>query len=269
MGESMDTNIISIDKLTLGYYGRSVLESISLGIRPGEIVGVVGLNGSGKSTLIKALDRCLKPTCGNLYLKGKEFDKYSKKQFAKLVAYVPQFRPTPSISVRMLVEHGRYPYLGFGRKLNAEDKRKVDEAIRFTKLNEYENRLIETLSGGERQRAYLAMAIAQDTEVMLLDEPASSMDISGRLNMLDLLSSINREKGTAIIMIMHELGDALTFADRICLLHNKSLLAFQKPRELIESGLLETVFDVSIHPVNNGRAYWFERRKNTMTVKAY
>ena len=135
----------------------------------------------------------------------------------------------------------------------------VEEAIAFTGLGGCENRLIETLSGGERQRAYLAMAIAQDTEVMLLDEPASSMDISSRLSMLELLSSINSKKGAAIVMIMHELADALTFADRICLIHNKGISACRKPDELLSSGLLENVFGVKIHDVDNGRAYWFER----------
>ena len=255
----MPESIISIRDLTLGYYGSSVLESISLDIRAGEKLCIVGLNGSGKSTLIKALDRCIKPTGGRLYLKQKEYARYSKKEFARLVSYVPQLRPTPSISVKALVEHGRYPYVGFGRKLSARDRSMVEEAIAFTGLGGCENRLIETLSGGERQRAYLAMSIAQDTDVMLLDEPASSMDISSRLSMLELLSSINSKKGAAIVMIMHELADALTFADRICLIHNKGISACRKPYELLSSGLLEDVFGVKIHDVDNGRAYWFER----------
>ena len=130
----MPESIISIRDLTLGYYGSSVLESISLDIRAGEKLCIVGLNGSGKSTLIKALDRCIKPTGGGLYLKQKEYARYSKKEFARLVSYVPQLRSTPSISVKALVEHGRYPYVGFGRKLSARDRSMVEEAIAFTGL---------------------------------------------------------------------------------------------------------------------------------------
>lgn len=226
-----------------GYGGESVLHDISFSARVGTLTGLVGVNGCGKTTLLKTASRLLAPCGGEITLDGRSIREFGRTEFARRISYLPQNRPMPDISVRLLAEHGRFPHLGFSRTLTAADRDAVERALALSGMPELQERSVAQLSGGERQRAYLAMLLAQDTDVLLLDEPTAFLDISQQFSLLSLLHSL-AEQGKTIVVVLHELSLAMKFCGDLAVLSGGTLAGFGTPETLWQQGVIDRAFGV-------------------------
>lgn len=236
--------MIKAEKLSFSYGDKRVIDNLSAEFRPGELCSVIGVNGSGKTTLFKLLSRLLTPSGGCVTVDGKEASSYTPKNYAKTVSILPQYRPTPSISVYDLVAHGRFPYLGFSRRLSSKDICKIEDALNTTDTMRFKDKNIRELSGGERQRAYIAMLLAQDAKYFLLDEPAAHLDIAHCFEIMELLKRLCRQ-GKGIITVLHDLSLALKYSDRLLLMDGGTASVFDSPDSLAASGRLNEVFKIS------------------------
>ena len=235
--------VLEIKHLKAGYGRAAFLSVPSFTFPKGQITGIIGPNGCGKTTLLKSAARLLRPLDGQVLLEGRDIWDMEPKAFARQVSLLPQTRTPYSMKVESLVSHGRFPYLGFSRSLSPGDREKVEEAMELTGVLPWRGRSVLELSGGERQRVYLAMTVAQDTPILLLDEPATYLDISCQLELLELLQMLNR-RGKTIVMILHDLPQALRYCHSLCLMQEGSLLFSGTPEEVYQSGLLDQVFGV-------------------------
>ncbi len=237
--------ILQAEDICLCYDRKTVLKNVNIDIQQGETVAIVGPNGSGKSTLLKVLSRTLKPQKGKVLLDSKNISEMNTKAIARRLAMLPQIRSVPGdFTVETLVGYGRYPHLGFVKKLKAKDLEIVDWAIDKTGLDELRHRYVETLSGGERQRAWIAMALAQKSDIMLLDEPTTFLDISYQLETLELLKDLNEKLGLTIVMVLHDLNQAVRYADKIFALLEGSVYKHSSSSELLTGKLLQDVFRI-------------------------
>jgi len=232
--------------LTVGYGSREIIRDVSLDLKPGQFTVLIGPNGSGKTTLLKALARLLPLRDGVVTLAGRTLGSYSQRELARSLAVLPQIRQTPALKVSTLISQGRYPHHRYFSSFTADDQKAIAEAMATCKVCRFANREMNTLSGGERQRVFLAMLLAQDAELMILDEPTTFLDIAQQLEVLDLLRSLSLQ-GKTILAVIHDVSLALRYADRILLLDGGCLVDNLPPDELITSGLLEKVYGVNLH----------------------
>lgn len=246
--------MIEFDRVTAGYHGMPVLQEVGFAVPQGSITAVIGPNGSGKTTLLRTVIRRLPLQDGQIKIQGRPLQAYERRELARTVAFMPQVREVPAITVRALVTHGRFPYLGMTRQLRAADRAAVDRALEQTGTAAWQSRDLRELSGGERQRVYLAMALAQDTGLILLDEPTTYLDMGSQFALLELVQKLNRQ-GKTIVMVLHDLGLALQYSTRVVVLHRGRLAACETPHALYQSGQIETVFGVQPH--HDGASYWF------------
>ncbi|MCR9094195.1 MAG: ABC transporter ATP-binding protein [bacterium] len=224
---------------------RDVLRDASLKIREGEILALVGPNGSGKSTLIRALGRDLDPRRGEIEVEGEPLSNYARRRLARRVARLPQDPTTPEgLTVEALVECGRHPHVGSFGRLGSRDLAIVAEALEAVEIADFRTRPLETLSGGERRRAWIAMAIAQEPRVLLLDEPTTALDLRHQFELLDLLVRLNRERGTTIVLSIHDLEHAAHVADRVAVLSRGRVYAVGPPAQVLSEETLLDVFRV-------------------------
>lgn len=236
-----------------GYDGRIVIDDVSVEFPTGSITCLVGPNGSGKSTLLKSCARLLMPMSGAVYLGGEPLEALRSREVAQRMAILPQGPSTPEqMTVRELVEQGRYPHVGPTRMLRRQDHESVKNALAATGLTDFANRDINHLSGGERQRAWIALALTQDTPVLLLDEPTTFLDLGYQMDVLELVARLNREKGLTVVMVVHDLNHAAMLADHMVVLDHGQIVAEGKPEDAITPELLHTVFrvdaDIVAHP---------------------
>lgn len=229
--------------LSAGYPGRTVLADVSLAARPGRVLALLGPNGCGKSTLLRTMAGLLPPLGGEVLLDGRR--DYSPRQAARRVAYLPQSRTAPNITVRRLVLHGRFPYLSYPRRYGREDYAAVDRALAAADALDLADRPLPELSGGQRQKAYLAMALAQETETILMDEPTTYLDIRHQLEVLALVRRL-AEEGRGVVLALHDLCLALTAADDVAVLGEGRLLALGGPEAVYQSKVLERVMGVRL-----------------------
>ena len=234
-----------------GYGSEPVLRQLEFTIPAGTVTAIVGPNGCGKTTLLRALSGQLPVVEGHIRLEGKNLSGYDRKALARKLAHLPQSRDIPALTVEALVRHGRYPHLGFSRRLTQKDEAIVQRAMAQTDVFDLARRELKTLSGGQRQRAYLAMALAQDTDVILLDEPATHLDISRQFELLEQIRCL-KDAGKTIILVLHDLDHALRYADHMLLLQNGKLVQAGAPRRLLDSGALEQVFGIQIREFPEG-----------------
>lgn len=250
--------MIEVKDITAGYEGTTVLRHVSLSLEPGVHV-LAGPNGCGKSTLLRTIAHLLAPSSGEIYLDGRPLSRLTQREIAQNIAYMPQTRNIPNITAGAMVLHGRFPYLSFPRKYRKEDRLIADQALREVGGEALRDRFVPSLSGGERQKVYLAMALAQDTPVILMDEPTTWLDIRNQLELMNLSRRIAAE-GKTILLVLHDLCMALSFADRILLMHEGELIASDSPQKLYHSGALSTVFGVSIGHISTdeGIKYYYK-----------
>lgn len=243
--------MIVMKNVHAGYGRAEVLKGVSLRFDRGTITAVIGPNGCGKSTLLKTAAGLVRPSSGEVALDGRNLDGIPRREAARLVSFLPQFRAPASLTVRELVMHGRFPYLGFPRHLSGRDENAVRAAMQTAGVSELQDRSLKELSGGERQKAYLAMAVAQDTETILWDEPATYLDINRQFEVLSIMRSL-RGRGRAVAVVLHDLSQAFSVADRICLMECGKIAALGPPDAVYESRAAERVFSIISHRVHCG-----------------
>ena len=236
--------IIKAQNISVSINEKEIVHSISLDIPEGKVTAIIGPNGCGKSTTLKALSRIL-PYKGSVTFKGQEMSTLSQREFAKCLAILTQSPQAPSdLTVNDLVEMGRFPHRGFLGRAGKDDKEHVEWALEQTGVKEMRYRLLNTLSGGERQRAWIAMALAQRPEVLLLDEPTTYLDICHQLEIMQLITRLNQELDLTVVMVVHDLNHAIMYADHVVVVKAGQLVTSGAPREIITAELLADVFKV-------------------------
>ncbi len=237
---------LSAEHLTLGYRrGVAVVRDLVLTVAQGEIVTLVGPNGSGKSTILRTLARLMRPQDGAVYLDGREIHRMSTRKVAQMLAILPQHPVAPEdLTVRDLVARGRFARRAWWRASSQTDREVVDWALDVTGLAEFQERQLTTLSGGERQRAWIALALAQEPRILLLDEPTTFLDISHQLDVMVLLQTLNADTGLSIVMVLHDLNQAARFSHRLVALRDGEVYATGAPRDVMTDAMLREVFQV-------------------------
>jgi len=240
--------------------GKKILENISLVLHKGTITAIIGPNGSGKSTLLKTLAKNLLPSGGCVYFSGTDLRSLSGKELARKLAVLYQSPKAPAdITVQDLVEYGRFPHLNWWKGKTNEDRELVLWAMRQTGLSEYAARPVVTLSGGEQQRAWIAMALAQKPQTLVLDEPTAYLDIAHQLEIMELLKRLNRENGLSVVMVLHDLNHAAQYADTVVALSKGQVAAVGSPAEVITAKLLREVFEVEVD-------FWLDADKKPVFI---
>jgi iron complex transport system ATP-binding protein len=245
------TAILSTQDLTLAYEGNTIVRDLSLSIPTAQITVLVGANGCGKSTLLRGLARLLKPSRGTVYLDGKSIAQQSTKTVAQQMGLLPQSPVAPEgLTVGDLVAQGRYPYQSWMQQWSSEDEQYVREALAITDLIDLADRPIDRLSGGQRQRAWIAMTLAQNTPILLLDEPTTFLDLAHQVEVLDLLYALNQSQDRTIVMVLHDLNQACRYADHLLAIKSGQVVASGTPQTIMTTALVQEVFalDCQIHP---------------------
>lgn len=242
--ETITKSALTTRKLTLAYQnGQPIIDGLDLAIPEHKITIIVGANGCGKSTLLRSLARLLKPVSGTVYLDSASIFKLSTKEVAKQLGILPQNPTAPEgLTVKELVAMGRYPHQGWLQQWSKEDEEMVREALHITGMSELESRSLDTLSGGQRQRAWIAMALAQNTNILLLDEPTSFLDLAYQIEVLDLLYELNRHQGRTIVMVLHDLNQACRYADHLIALRQGNVEVQGNPKQVMTEEMVQSVF---------------------------
>lgn len=245
--------MIECSDLTTGYPGKAVSQSLAMHIPAGCLVSLVGPNGCGKTTLLKTMAGLLAPKSGAVRLAGADVSTLAPNELALRRAYLPQMKAAPSITVYTLVCHGRFAHQRFPRRMTAKDHEAVESAMELAGVAEWQGENMRRLSGGQCQRVYLALALAQDTPILLLDEPATYLDVGSRFALMRLVGKLCAQ-GKTIVMSVQELGDAMAYSDRIALMDCKGTLCrLDTPQALAECGELDRIFNVRVQKVENDR----------------
>lgn len=238
---------ISVRNLSVAYEDNLIIDNMNLSIPRGEINIIIGANGCGKSTLLKSIARVIKPKSGEILINGKNIKAQRERDIATQVAFLPQGPVCPSgITVKELVAFGRFPHQKIIGGLKAHDKEIINWAIEETGLKDFADRQIENLSGGQRQRAWIAMTLAQETDIIMLDEPTTYLDMSYQLEVLEVLEKLNKEKKKTIVMVLHELNNACRFASNIIGLKNGRIVCQGSPRDVITRESLREIYGLEV-----------------------
>lgn len=245
----MATNVFEVNDLSFAYGKHEVLKGLSMTIRKGTITTLIGANGCGKSTLFNLMTKNLKPDRGSILLNGENIQSARLKDFAKQVAIVHQYNTAPSdLSVEKLVSYGRTPYHTMGLSPDPEeDEKKVQWALEITNTEKIKDKPVSELSGGQKQRVWIAMALAQDTKVLFLDEPTTYLDVRYQLDILRLIKKLNREYGITVIMVLHDINQSLYYSDEIVAMNDGHIIAYGEPTRIITTELVKEVYDVDLH----------------------
>ncbi len=237
--------MLKIKELYAGYGEHSVLRDINLSLEKGQLLSIIGPNGSGKSTLLKTVAGIINAVSGEILLDNQALHTLSFRERAKKIAYLPQGKPIPDMSVQQMVLHGRFPHLTYPRKYSARDRQIAQAAMKRMGVDDFASLPLSSLSGGMRQNVYIALCLAQDTRFLLLDEPTTYLDIKNQLSLMKDLCAL-ADEGRGIVTVMHDITLALNFSDKIAVLYNGEIMLMGTPNEIRESGIIKTVFGVDI-----------------------
>jgi iron complex transport system ATP-binding protein len=250
--KQLDSSRLSARGVTLGYGDRAVVDALSCEVPDGQVTLIVGANACGKSTLLRGLARLLRPSSGTVLLDGHAIASLPSKQVARILGLLPQNPVTPEgVTVVDLVGRGRHPHQGAFRRWSAEDEQAVAEALELTDTLDLADRLVDELSGGQRQRVWIAMALAQQTDLLLLDEPTTYLDVAHQVEVLDLLADLNETKGTTIVMVLHDLNLAARYADYLIAMNEGQIAAAGAPGAVITEDCVRTVFGMESQVVDD------------------
>lgn len=240
------------EDLTLGYGDRIVVENLGLEIRTGVITTVIGPNGCGKSTLLRALGRLLKPKSGRVVLDGKAISAMRTKDVAQVLGMLPQAPVAPEgLTVADLVSRGRHPHQSWIRQWSSDDESEVANALELTGVGDLADRPVDELSGGQRQRAWISMALAQGTDILLLDEPTTYLDLAHSLEVLDLIDRLHEDLGRTVIMVLHDLNLAIRYSDQIIVMSQGKIVEAGRPQDVISEKLLLDVFGLEARVIED------------------
>ncbi len=243
---SAEQHCLEARRLTLGYGREIIIHDLNLVIPPGKITVLVGPNGCGKSTLLKGLGRLLKPRGGEVYLDGRAIAQQSTKAIARQLGLLPQSPTAPEgLTVRELVAQGRYPYQSWLQHWSVDDEEAVNRALAITEMEELGDRPLDSLSGGQRQRAWIAMTLAQETDILLLDEPTTFLDLAHQVEVLDLLDELNQQQGCTVVMVLHDLNQACRHADYLVALRDGYIYAYGSPTSVMTEAMVQDVFGLA------------------------
>lgn len=247
-------SVIRTDDLSIAYEKNEVIKNLSLSIPRGQITSIVGPNGCGKSTLLKAIGRILKPKNGMIYLDGKSIHTLSTKDVAKKMAILPQSPVAPAgLTVGEIISYGRFPHQRGIAKLTLEDKKIINWALEATDLIEFETTTVDNLSGGQRQRVWIAMALAQQTDIILLDEPTTYLDLAYQMEVLELLFNLNRGQECTVAMVLHDLNLAARFSDYMIAMRGGRIIQCGAPKEVMTADVLRSTFQIEAEITENSR----------------
>jgi ABC-type cobalamin/Fe3+-siderophores transport system ATPase subunit len=240
------------DNLSAGYDRADVVTGLDLVVPEGRITAIVGANGCGKSTLLRALARLLRPRAGSVLLDGRAISELPSKAVARRLGLLPQSPVAPEgLTVEDLVARGRHPHQGLFRQWSTADESAVEEALATTGTADLRDRPLDALSGGQRQRAWIAMALAQQTELLLLDEPTTFLDLAHQLDVLDLLDGLVAERGRTVVMVLHDLNQACRYADLLVAMRDGRVHAAGPPGEVVDAAFVQDVFGLEARVVED------------------
>jgi iron complex transport system ATP-binding protein len=240
------------EALYAGYDTKRVLNGVDIAVAEGKLTALLGPNGSGKSTLLKTLARTLTPSAGQVYLDGKDIHRRKTRDVARQLGILPQGPIAPEgLSVRQLVTMGRFPHQGLWQKDAQQDARAVNEAMAYTHVTEFAERNVDALSGGQRQRCWIAMVLAQQTDLLLLDEPTTFLDLKVQVDLLELLSRLAHEKGRTLLLVLHDLNLAAAYADHLVMMRDGQIVTSGAPDEVFTAANLKRVFDLDAQVIQD------------------
>ncbi|GEM75700.1 Fe(3+) dicitrate ABC transporter ATP-binding protein FecE [Vibrio sagamiensis] len=243
--------MIKTHQLSVSYGKENIIHNLDLDIPEGKITALIGPNGSGKSTLLKTLCRVNKQFDGSLTVYDKSIKDYADKELSRYISLLPQVLTTPEdITARRLVEYGRSPYLSYWGRLTQDDHEKVDQAIAETQIEELLDKKVDALSGGQRQRVWIAMVLAQDTPIVMLDEPTTYLDLSHQVELMKLIQKLNAA-GKTVIVVLHDLNQACRYCDHLVVLKKGQVTHQGTPKEIFTQSLLKDVFDLDAMIMND------------------
>lgn len=232
--------------LSLGYDDRRVVDGLDLSVPEGRITVIVGANASGKSTLLRGLARLLKPSSGAVCLDGRDLHRLPTKDVARRIGLLPQSPTAPeAVTVVDLVARGRHPHQRWFAQWSADDEAAVDAALNATRCTDLAHRPVDELSGGQRQRVWIAMALAQDTPILLLDEPTTYLDLAHQMEVLDLLAELNAARSRTLVMVLHDLNQACRYGDHLVAMHDGRIVVEGTPTDVVTEAMVKDVFGVS------------------------
>lgn len=256
--------MLKVKNLCSAYEHQEVLHRVNLSISPGQVTVLAGPNGCGKSTLLKTMTGMLQKTGGEIFIDGKPMESYTPEERAQKIAYLPQSRNVPDISVKRMVLHGRFPYLKYPRRYSKKDIEIAEGALCQVGMEEFADRNMNTLSGGMQQKVYIAMALAQDTPIIMMDEPTSFLDIVYQLRLMDVVRAL-ADQGKAVVLVLHDIAMALRTADHMIVLKKGEVMGSGTPEEIYETGCLDEVFELKVKRVNSedGWQYYYDAVKRS------
>lgn len=256
--------MIKLENISFSYNKKKeFIQDLSLEFKSGEITTILGPNGSGKSTLLHMMSTYLKPKSGKIYLGDKDLGKLKQKEIAKYISCVYQENEAPDdITVRDLVSFGRNIYSSVKKEDKEENKRMIDFALKATGIEEIQDEKVVNLSGGQKQRAFIAMSLAQNTEVLLLDEPTTYLDIYHQIEILEVVKSLNEKYNITIVMVLHDLNQAINYSHNIVIMKNGNLIKQGKATEVLNEQTIKDVYNVSgyIHKEDNEEIYFIPKK---------
>lgn len=247
---------IQVDHLSVAIGKKEILYDIHIDIPKGRMVSIIGPNGCGKSTLLKTMSRMIQPKAGNVYIHGNDIRSFGRKELARQIAVLPQLHQAPGdVTVEDLVQMGRFPYRSMYRSFSADDARYVDKALYAVQMHTRKDELMQHLSGGEQQRVWLAVLLAQRSPILFLDEPTTYLDIHHQLRMMKLLGHINEKLGLTIVIVLHDMNQALQYTQYVIAMNEGRIVAAGQPQDVITPQLLRSVFHVQadIVTTKNGK----------------
>jgi len=243
---------INIKDLKIGYDKKIIIEELNIDIKEGKVTSIIGPNGCGKSTLLKSIGRVLKKEKGEIFLLDKSMEEMKSKEIAEKLAILSQNPTAPAqLKVEELVSYGRYPHRSNVNRLSKKDKEMIEWALKVTNTIEFRERELSELSGGQRQRVWLAMALAQETDVLLLDEPTTFLDMSHQLEVLNIVKNLNDNHDCTVVMVLHDINHAAKYSDYIVAMKDGRVIYNDNPQEIMNKKVLKDVYNINAEFINS------------------